>query len=107
MNVRAGSQESELGNFPFTSLLSLDPRSYRCLVARIITTTPLQSAIALPKNEPDVLFLIAHAIERDPGQQNATGHNGKAVPFKERLVLFLAQRKFQDRHLNPNLKTAT
>jgi hypothetical protein len=54
-----------------------------------------------------VLFLIAHAIEHNPRQQNATGHNGEAVPFKERLVLFLTQRKFQDRHLNPNLKTAT
>src|SRR5512141_3488533 len=32
--------------------LSAEPVSYRYLVARTITTTPDQSAMALPKNEP-------------------------------------------------------
>ena len=32
--------------------LSAEPFSYKYLVANIITTTPVQSAIALPKNEP-------------------------------------------------------
>ena len=33
-------------------LLSEDPRSYRNLVASTVTTTPDQSAIAFPKNDP-------------------------------------------------------
>jgi len=32
--------------------LSADPFSYKYLVANIMTTTPDQSAIALPKNDP-------------------------------------------------------
>jgi hypothetical protein len=43
-----------------------------------------------------VFFLIANAVKHNPGQQNATGHNGKAVPLKECLVLFPAQSKFQN-----------
>src|SRR5579864_4148118 len=54
----------------------------------------------------DVPLLVAHAIEHDPGQENATAHNRESVPFKERLVLPLAQSKFHNRHLNPNLKRA-
>src|SRR6185312_10222148 len=37
-------------------LLSCDPRSYKYLVPSSITTTPVQSAIALPKNEPTCRF---------------------------------------------------
>jgi hypothetical protein len=42
-----------------------------------------------------VLFLVANAVKHNPGQQNAAGHNGKAMPLKECLVLFPAQSKFQ------------
>jgi hypothetical protein len=44
----------------------------------------------------DVVFLIADAVKHNPGQKNETCHNGKTMSFKERLVLFLAQRKFQN-----------
>ena len=47
------------------------------------------------KERANVLFLVAHAIEHNPGQENAAGHNRKTVSFKEGPVLFLAQRKFQ------------
>src|SRR6267142_1132016 len=40
------------GRMPFGCLLSEEPFSYRCLVMRIVTTTPVQSAMALPKNAP-------------------------------------------------------
>lgn len=36
--------------------LSADPLSYMNLVARTVTTTPLQSAMALPKNDPQCVF---------------------------------------------------
>src|SRR5450631_4211656 len=39
-------------HFPFGFLLSADPLSYRCLVISTVTSTPVQSAMALPKNEP-------------------------------------------------------
>src|ERR1017187_696402 len=47
-------RNSSTGDFqmPFGFLLSADPFSYRCLVMRTVTSTPVQSAIALPKNEP-------------------------------------------------------
>jgi hypothetical protein len=40
-------------------------------------------------------LLVAHAVQHNPRQQNAACHNGKTMPLKERLVLRLAQRKFQ------------
>src|SRR5271167_1756626 len=38
--------------FSLGCLLSVDPFSYRCLVITIVIKTPVQSAIAFPKNEP-------------------------------------------------------
>src|SRR3981081_4569578 len=39
-------------NLPFGRLLSVDPFSYRCLVMTTVTKTPVQSAMAFPKNDP-------------------------------------------------------
>ena len=40
------------GNLPFGCLLSAESFSYRCLVNTTVNNTPVQSAIAFPKNEP-------------------------------------------------------
>src|ERR1700676_4261110 len=40
------------GSLPFGCWLSADPFSYRCLVMKTVTRTPVQSAIAFPKNDP-------------------------------------------------------
>src|ERR1022692_529010 len=40
------------GNLPLGCLLSAEPFSYRYLVMTTVTTTPVQSAMALPKNDP-------------------------------------------------------
>src|SRR5204863_8518824 len=40
------------GNLPFGCLLSAEPFSYRSLVNTTVNNTPVQSAIAFPKNEP-------------------------------------------------------
>src|ERR1019366_10478200 len=47
-------RNSRTGDFhlPFGFLLSAEPLSYRCLVISTVTSTPVKSAIALPKNEP-------------------------------------------------------
>jgi hypothetical protein len=65
---------------------------------------PISDGVA--EERADMPFLVAHAIKHDPGQEDATTHNRKSVPFKERLVLFFAQSKFHNRHLNPNLNRA-
>src|SRR5512135_210209 len=46
---------------PFGCLLSAEPFSYKCLVAITITTSPLQSAMALPKNDPACVSGEEHA----------------------------------------------
>jgi hypothetical protein len=51
-----------------------------------------------------VPLLIAHAVKHNPQQKNASGHNRKAVPFKERLVLCVAQREFQTFTSNRDLE---
>ena len=43
-------------SFPLTGRLSAEPTSYRNFVPRIMTTEPLQSAIAFPKNAPKCVF---------------------------------------------------
>src|ERR1035437_4330108 len=48
---RRNSKTAE-GNLPFGCLLSAEPFSYRNFVITIVTKTPVQSAMAFPKNEP-------------------------------------------------------
>src|SRR5882724_10562215 len=60
---------------------------------------PVSDRVA--KERTDVPFLVADAIEHNPGQKNAACDDGETMPLKERLVLRLAQRKFHNRHLDP------
>jgi hypothetical protein len=50
-----------------------------------------------------VPFFVGDAVEHNPGQKNATGHNREPVTLKERLVLFPLQSKLQIVHLIPAL----
>src|SRR6476620_5781187 len=62
---------------------------------------PVSDRVA--EERADVAFLVTHAVEHNPGQQDATGHNRKSVTLKERLVRFLLQSKLQILHLIPAL----
>src|SRR5579864_6882223 len=63
---------------------------------------PVSDRVA--KERANVPFLVAHAVEHNPNQQNATGHNGKTMAFKKRLVLCFTKRKFQIATSTPTLK---
>jgi hypothetical protein len=62
---------------------------------------PVSNRIA--EERANMPFLVADAVEHNPCQQNATGHNRKSVAFKKRLVRFLLQVKLQIIHLIPAL----
>lgn len=67
---RRNSRVGEL-YFPRGCLLSADPFSYTCLVMITVTSTPDQSAMALPKNEPRWVRTGVSHDQRD--------HNGRCT----------------------------
>ena len=55
---------------------------------------PIGNGVAEERSE--MLFLVAHGVQQNPCDKDATGDNRQAVPLKECLVLFIAYREFQD-----------
>jgi hypothetical protein len=48
-----------------------------------------------PEKRTNMPFLIAHAIQHNPEQQNACSNNRQSVEFKESLVFTLTNGKLQ------------
>jgi hypothetical protein len=75
------------GNILFGCLLSAEPISYRNFVITIVTKTPVQSAIAFPKNEPSWVEGSEQRSEHDRREHDSEADKTQGMRAQERLRL--------------------
>lgn len=88
MNIRSECRCRKSSNaerfFPLTGRLSGDPTSYKNFVPRMMTTEPLQSAVALPKNAAQMSFWIEHPVPDDPNDEEPDRNQTQRMTVKKR-----------------------